>query len=67
MDVLVTTKDLLDRGVWQPQHLVNHLLDEAVALDEGRPRDDISVIAVSVGDSPEDEVRRLHGRLPLKG
>jgi len=35
-------------------------------MDDGRPRDDISVIAISVQESREgDEVRRQSGRLTL--
>jgi len=36
-----------------------------VAMDDGRPRDDISVLVVSVLPRQEDEVRRLEVRLPL--
>jgi serine phosphatase RsbU (regulator of sigma subunit) len=60
---LVST--LLDEGFADPQTIVDKLLERAVALDDGRPRDDISVMAIAVTDKLGDEVRRLHGRLPL--
>ena len=46
--------------------ICDHLLAEALAMDDGRARDDISVMAISVLESGEgDEVRRLSGRLIL--
>ncbi len=60
---LVST--LLDEGVADPQIIVDKLLGHAVALDDGRPKDDISVMAIAVTDKLGDEVRRLHGRIPL--
>ncbi len=67
LDARAIIQSFLESGVWQPRHLVDRLLDEAVDFYDGRPRDDISVIAVRVGNSPEDKVRRLYGRLPLEG
>lgn len=57
---------LLAEGVSAPQEIADRLLREAVEMDSGRPRDDISVVVVAVGNGPaQDEVRRLGGRLPL--
>lgn len=57
---------LLAEGVSAPQEIADRLLREAVEMDDGRPRDDISVIVVAVGDARgQDEVRQLSGRLPL--
>ncbi len=53
-------------GQRDAQTLANVLLAEAVELDSGRPRDDISVMVMVVHPNPEeDDVRRLSGRLPL--
>ncbi len=43
----------------------DRLLAEAMALEEGRPADDISVLVVSVDARQGDEVRRLWVHLPL--
>lgn len=56
---------LLADGVISPSVIANTLLGEAVAMDDGRPRDDISVLAVSVLPRQGDEVRRMEVRLPL--
>ena len=46
--------------------ICDRLLEGAMVMDDGRPRDDISVIAISVRESREgDEVRRQSGRLTL--
>jgi serine phosphatase RsbU (regulator of sigma subunit) len=60
---LVST--LLDERIADPQIIVDKLLEHAVALDDGRPKDDISVMAIAVTDKLGDEVRRLHGRIPF--
>jgi serine phosphatase RsbU (regulator of sigma subunit) len=54
-------------GIREARAICDRLLDDAMAMDDGRPRDDISVIAISVLESNDgDEVRRLSGRLTLK-
>jgi serine phosphatase RsbU (regulator of sigma subunit) len=60
---LVST--LLDERIANPQIIVDKLLEHAVALDDGRPKDDISVLAIAVTDKLGDEVRRLNGRIPF--
>jgi hypothetical protein len=56
---------LLAEQVKEPQAIVDSLLAEAVALDNGRPRDDISVMAMAVRAKGNNDVRRLGGQLPL--
>ncbi len=49
-----------------PQKIADKLLTSAVALDQGRPTDDISVVVLKVVSIPElDAVRRMSVRLPL--
>lgn len=57
--------EFLTQGNVDPQALVDELLSCALALEQGRPRDDISVMAIAVGAHKGDDVRRLQGRLPL--
>jgi hypothetical protein len=65
-DPYAAFQHLVSSGVCEPAHLVDVLLQEAVALDDGRPRDDISVMAISVLSRVGDDVRRLSGRIPLE-
>lgn len=65
-DPFAAFQAMVAAGVRDAAAICDRLLDEAMAMDDGRPRDDISVIAISVQDSAEgDEVRRLSGRLTL--
>jgi serine phosphatase RsbU (regulator of sigma subunit) len=65
-DPEAAARKLLAEGVSDPQEIADRLLQGAVEMDDGRPRDDISVVVVTVGAGPvEDGVRRLSGRLPL--
>ncbi len=48
------------------QRLADHVLNTALELDEGRPVDDITVLALTVYDIEDtQEVRRLHVRFPV--
>jgi serine phosphatase RsbU (regulator of sigma subunit) len=67
LDPFATTQALLADGIAGPRTIADRLLALAVEMDDGRPRDDISVLVVGVTERlpGDDEVRRLSGRLPL--
>jgi serine phosphatase RsbU (regulator of sigma subunit) len=50
-----------------PQEVADTLLAHAVALDENRPADDISVLVLKVASRNGDNVRRMSVRLPIDG
>ena len=57
---------MLKEGMTDAQLIANVLLDEAVVMDDGRPRDDISVFVVSVKkNESKNQVRRLQGTIPI--
>jgi serine phosphatase RsbU (regulator of sigma subunit) len=64
-DVVAALRQLLAQNVAEPQRLADSLLAQAVALDQGRPRDDITILVVTVFDRLGDDVRRMSVRLPL--
>jgi len=66
IDVLHLIQDFLSQSV-STQELADVVLSRAVEADEGRPRDDISVVALSLLPVPPgaDEVRRMSVRLPV--
>ncbi len=64
-DVQASLERLLAAGSQDPEVWANELLDEAVALDQGRPGDDISVLVAIVADSADDDARRLRVQIPL--
>jgi serine phosphatase RsbU (regulator of sigma subunit) len=64
-NILEATRALIEEGILDPQKISDSLLAQAVLLDQGRPRDDISVLVVTVYEERGDDVRRMNVRLPL--
>ena len=58
----------LDRGWPAAQALADAVLSEAIALEGGRPRDDVSVVVVTMAPAEESEVplRQLLARFPIE-
>lgn len=48
-----------------PENIANSLLEQALQLDQGRPVDDISVVALRVSSLQGDSIRRMSVHLPL--
>jgi len=65
MDVCTSLKAMLEDQDPSPQAVADSLLSEAIALDDGRPADDISVVVFKVTKRRGDEVRRMTVRLPI--
>ncbi len=54
------------RGITSPRTIADTLLAEAVDMDKGRPKDDISVLVTAVlPAATEDKIRRMDVHLPL--
>ncbi len=64
-DVPATIQELATAGEVNAQQLADRLLERALMLDKGRPRDDISVLVLRTVDRAGDGVRRLALRLPV--
>ena len=57
---------ICDEGIVAARDLADTLLAEANEMDDGRPRDDISVLVVSVQPGKQkDDVRRMDVSLPI--
>lgn len=65
-DPLAAVARMIEAKVCNPRQIADTLLAEAVEMDNGRPRDDISVLVASVTANQKDGVRRLDAQLPLK-
>jgi len=60
--------DIVTAHFAQPRVLADTLLEQAIAHDQGRPRDDMTVVALAV--TPHEEaadVRRMHIIFPIRG
>ncbi len=66
MDICTSLKAMLEEQEPTPQAIADALLAEAVNLDDGRPGDDISVVALKVLKRRGDNVRRMTVRLPIE-
>jgi serine phosphatase RsbU (regulator of sigma subunit) len=65
-DIPRAAQELTRQGEPSAQHVADTLLAEALALEEGRPRDDISVLVLRITErTVENDVRRLLLRVPL--
>ncbi|HEY63832.1 MAG TPA: serine/threonine-protein phosphatase [Caldilineae bacterium] len=66
LDVPQLVAQLYQKYAGDPRAMADAILAETLALDDGRPHDDISVLVVSVlqGESP-DHARRLEVSFPL--
>jgi serine phosphatase RsbU (regulator of sigma subunit) len=65
LDIPTAVQELAEREPWDPQVWADTLLARAVALDDGRPADDISVLAGTILPRRPDDTRRLLVRMPL--
>lgn len=67
LDVASLIADQRSRGRCSPQVLADAILGRAIACDEGRPADDISVVVVCVSEmlAGGDNVRRLSVDFPI--
>jgi serine phosphatase RsbU (regulator of sigma subunit) len=64
-DVPGAIRAMLADGERDARQVADGLLERAIELDSGRPRDDISVLALAIRDDGGDGARRLDVRLPL--
>ena len=65
LNITDCVQQLLGQGTPQPSQWADHLLDQAITLDQGRPMDDISVVVVATLPHTGDSSRRLMACMPL--
>jgi serine phosphatase RsbU (regulator of sigma subunit) len=65
IDLPLRIRALAAQAAADPARWANELLAEALALDDGRPGDDITVLVAAIVDRRGDDVRRLTVRMPF--
>ncbi len=65
MDLPTVVGELASRSL-DARQMADELLARALALEAGRPRDDISVLVLRVTGENTDLARRLHVQIPLE-
>jgi serine phosphatase RsbU (regulator of sigma subunit) len=65
MDVCTSVQAELDSENPSPSHIADSLMNHALKLDRGRPRDDISIVVLRVINRGDDLIRRMTVQLPV--
>lgn len=65
IDVPLLLHSLLEMQEPSAQSLADHLLAQALRLDQNRPQDDMSVVVLRVQSRSKDKIRRLSVNLPI--
>jgi serine phosphatase RsbU (regulator of sigma subunit) len=65
LDICTMLDSLLEDQDPPPQQIADILLAHAIQLDQGRPNDDMSVVALKVVAADTDQIRRMSVRLPV--
>jgi serine phosphatase RsbU (regulator of sigma subunit) len=65
MDICTCVKAELEDENPSPNKIADSLVKHALKLDQGRPRDDISVVVLRVTTSGSDMIRRMTVQLPV--
>jgi serine phosphatase RsbU (regulator of sigma subunit) len=64
IDICTTFESLMDEQQPSPQEIADTILGEAIALDQGCPNDDMSIIVLQVQSRETDLIRRMSVRWP---
>jgi len=59
-DVRTMIKALIEEQDPLAQELADHLLHRAIRLDDGRPKDDMSVLVMQISPRSTDQIRRMN-------
>lgn len=65
MDVCMTIEAFIEEQEPTAKEIAEFLLNRAIRLDDGQPRDDMSIIVLQVSGRPMDAIRRMSISVPL--
>ncbi len=65
IDLCTLLEALLEDQQPTSQMIADTVLNQAIRLDQGRPNDDMSVVALRVEPEETDQIRRMNLRLPV--
>ena len=65
MDISTCVKVELEDENPSPKKIADSLINHALKLDRGRPRDDISIVVLRVVPGGDDLIRRMSVQLPI--
>jgi serine phosphatase RsbU (regulator of sigma subunit) len=64
-EIFTTIEALIEEQELYAQEIADFLLNRAIRMDEGRPKDDMSVVVMSILPETTDKIRRLNVTLTL--
>jgi serine phosphatase RsbU (regulator of sigma subunit) len=64
-DISTTIEAVIEEQELYSQEIADFLLNRAIRMDEGRPKDDMSVVVMSVLPQTTDKIRRLNVAMTL--
>jgi serine phosphatase RsbU (regulator of sigma subunit) len=65
-DPLAALTAMLAANICLPRQIADQLLHEALEMENGRPKDDISVLVTAVLPDAQDDIRRMEVHMPLR-
>jgi hypothetical protein len=65
MDICTSVKVELESENPSPGNIADSLINHAMKLDRGMPRDDISIVVMRIVNSDGDMIRRMTVQLPV--
>ena len=65
MDISTCVKVELEGEDPSPSNIADSLMNHALKLDRGMPRDDISIVVLRVVNRGSDMIRRMSVQLPI--
>ncbi|OGO15358.1 MAG: hypothetical protein A2Z14_08060 [Chloroflexi bacterium RBG_16_48_8] len=65
LDITYCVNQLILEGTPEPSRWADYLLEQAIAFDQGRPADDISIVVIATLPYSGDSSRRLTAYMPL--
>lgn len=65
LDICTMLESMLEDQDPLAQEIAEYMLNQAIALDQGRPNDDMSIVVLQVLARESDQIRRMMVRLPV--
>lgn len=65
MDICTTIEAFIEEQEPTAKEIADFLLNRAIRLDDGQPKDDMTIIVLLVSSRPTDAIRRMNISLPL--
>ena len=66
LDIPASLQEILSKDQVTAQKIADHLINQALELDDHRPIDDVSIVVLHISPTQQDQIRRMTVRVPIK-